>query len=159
MKIQEANSPPRAKGSWRRPDAAAATTKAPYRCVRWVIYTAIDNIYYCVVVTIQLLPTLPLAQRVGNVLRQVKSGERAMCLWSAPRGPPPPPPSPCAAALRRRRLYEQISALRRRRLYEQMLAVPAAAGHSFGVGCLHPVLDGGQEPLEAKVREGRHTLV
>eukprot|EP00964_Phaeocystis_antarctica_P009632 scaffold5244_cov61-Phaeocystis_antarctica.AAC.5 len=26
-----ANSPPGAKGSWRRPDAAAATTKAPYK--------------------------------------------------------------------------------------------------------------------------------
>ena len=50
-------------------------------------------------------------------------------------------------------------AVRRRRLYEQMRAVPAAAGHSFDVGCLHPVLDGGQEPLEAKVREGPHTLV
>ena len=58
---------------------------------------------------------------------------------------PPPPPSPCAA--------------RRLRLYEQMRAVPATAGHSFDVGCLHPVLDGGQEPLEAKVREGPHTLV
>ena len=44
-------------------------------------------------------------------------------------------------------------------IYEWMHAVPATAGHSFGVGCLHPVLDGGQEPLEAKVREGRHTLV
>ena len=66
--------------------------------------------------------------------------------WSAPRGPPPPPLSSCAA-------------LRCRRLYEWMHAVPAAASHSCGVGCLHPVLDGGQEPLEAKVREGRHTLV
>ena len=30
MKIK-ANGPPGAKGSWHRPDAAAATTKAPYR--------------------------------------------------------------------------------------------------------------------------------
>ena len=38
-------------------------------------------------------------------------------------------------------------------------AMPAAAGHTCGVGCLHPVLDGGQEPLEAKVRESQDTLV
>ena len=64
------------------------------------------------------------------------------------RGPPPPPPSPCALAALRHGLHEQI-----------VRAVPAAAGHTCGVGCLHPVLDGGQEPLEAKVREGQDTLV
>ena len=40
-----------------------------------------------------------------------------------------------------------------------MRTVPAAAGRACGVGRLHPVLDGGQEPLEAKVREGAHALV
>ena len=40
-----------------------------------------------------------------------------------------------------------------------MHTVPAAAGRACGVGRLHPVLDGGQEPLEAKVREGAHALV
>ena len=40
-----------------------------------------------------------------------------------------------------------------------MHTVPAAAGRACGVGRLHPVLDGGQEPLEAKVREGQDTLV
>ena len=50
-----------------------------------------------------------------------------------------------------------LCALLRRRL--QMCAVPAAASHSCVLGCLHPVLDGGQEPLEAKAREGPHTLV
>ena len=45
-------------------------------------------------------------------------------------------------------------------LNEQIVrAVPAAAGHTCGVGCLHPVLDGGQEPVEAKVRESQDTLV
>ena len=38
-------------------------------------------------------------------------------------------------------------------------AVPAAGGHTCGAGCLHPVLDGGQESLEAKVRESQDTLV
>ena len=27
------------------------------------------------------------------------------------------------------------------------------------MGCLHPVADGGQEPLKAKVREGQDTLI
>ena len=88
---------------------------------------------------------------MGNVSTQKKTGKTRKETCAAAPG----------AALRRRRLYEVMSksALRHRRLYEQMYAVPAAAGHSFGVGCLHPVLDGEQEPLEAKVREGRHTLV
>ena len=86
-------------------------------------------------------------EKVFQRSQSCKTGKNTFVITTcAPRGPPPPPLSSCAL-------------LRRRRLYEQMLAVPAAASHSFGVGCLHPMLDRGLEPLEAKVREGRHTLV
>ena len=60
---------------------------------------------------------------------------------------PPPTLTVCPRVLRHG-LHRQI-----------VRAVPAAAGHTYGAGCLHPVLDGGQEPLEAKVREGQDTLV
>ena len=85
---------------------------------------------------------------MGNV----RTHKRKQAKHERKRALPPPAP-PCAAAA-----YMSKSALRHRRLYEQMYAVPATAGHSFGVGCLHPVLDGGKEPLEAKVREDRNTL-
>ena len=119
MKIK-ANGPPGAKGSWHRPDAAAATTKAPYRYraaeheaagvkpalasttpqlrTRWIASPATENARHRV--------TLRSAQLTMLRLRLRRHCRRCRRASHAPRSPRPAcgcAPRGCDSATRSRR--------------------------------------------------------